>query len=272
MIDATDTSSAGSAGASTQAARPAAAVASSVRVMEGAGVPIRRVLPSREFPYQLVDPFLLLDHFHMDSFDGGAFPPHPHRGFEIVTYMLQGEGHHSDSEGNRGTVRAGGLQRITAGRGIWHGEGGEGPSSGPVEGLQLWINLERAAKGIPPGYQAVQAEEIPERTIDDARVRVLLGEGSPTRLHTPSVYYDVYLPPQGKTTVALAPEFQGFAYLLEGDGAFGSNQVAATTGQIVVLGQGGPFTAVAGGRGAHFVLAAGKPHREPVRFNGPYVD
>src|SRR5919202_957117 len=127
------------------AAREIALVADSFVVMEGAGVPVRRVLPSRTVPYRLVDPFLLLDHFKMEDFGNGeSFPPHPHRGFEIITYMLRGSSSHSDSEGNQGTVRAGGLQRITTGRGIWHGEGGGGGAGGPVNGLQLWINLSQA--------------------------------------------------------------------------------------------------------------------------------
>src|SRR5262245_36779674 len=102
-------------------------VAETQVVMEGAGVPVRRALPSRVATYNLVDPFLLLDHFRADTraMEGG-FPPHPHRGFEIVTYVVEGAAAHSDSEGNEGVVRAGGLQRITAGRGIWHGEGSGG--------------------------------------------------------------------------------------------------------------------------------------------------
>src|SRR5213592_4652611 len=100
--------------ASGAAAREIALVRDSFVVMEGAGVPVRRVLPSRTVPYGQVDPFLLLDHFQMEDMGSGeSFPPHPHRGFEIITYMLQGTGSHSDSEGNQGTVRAGGLQRIT---------------------------------------------------------------------------------------------------------------------------------------------------------------
>src|SRR6266508_6742247 len=105
--------------------RPAALVADAQTVIEGAGVPVTRVLPSREATYGLVDPWLLLDEFKMESFGGGeSFPPHPHRGFEIVTYMIKGASHHTDSEGNSGEVQSGGLQRITAGRGMWHGEGG----------------------------------------------------------------------------------------------------------------------------------------------------
>jgi redox-sensitive bicupin YhaK (pirin superfamily) len=207
----------------------------------------------------------------MESFGGEAFPPHPHRGFEIVTYMLAGAASHTDSEGNSGTVQAGGLQRITAGRGIWHGEGGGG-ATGPVHGLQLWINLARSQKSIAPGYQAVQAGDIPERTMSDARVRVLVGDGSPTRLQTPAVYYDVRLPADGRVAVPLPATFQGFAYVLAGSGTFGANRAAAGAQQIVVLGTGAQFPVQAGGDGVSFVLAAGQPHREPVRFNGPFVD
>jgi redox-sensitive bicupin YhaK (pirin superfamily) len=245
--------------------------------MEGAGVPITRVLPSREAPYRLVDPWLLLDEFELESFGSGeSFPPHPHRGFEIVTYTIAGQTGHSDSEGNAGTVGSGGLHRITAGRGIWHGEGGGG-EAGPVHGLQLWINLPRALKGIDPGYQAVQADQIPEKEIDDARVRVLVGEGSPTQLQTPAVYWDVTLPAGGTTELPVPAGFQGFAYLLGGAGSFGGNALAAHQRQVVVLGsaQGDgdtPFPVTAGPEGAWFVLAAARPIREPVYFNGPYVD
>jgi redox-sensitive bicupin YhaK (pirin superfamily) len=260
--------------AETEREREAVLVADSYMVLEGAGVPIRRVLPSRAVPVGLVDPFLLLDHFKMEAFggEGEAFPPHPHRGFEIVTYMIEGSSSHSDSEGNRGTVPAGGLQRITAGRGIWHGEGSGEGRAGPAEGLQLWINLARAQKGIPPGYQAVQPDEIPERTIGAARVRVLVGEGSPTRLQTPVLYYDVQLPPQGQATFDVPVGDQGFAYVLRGAGRFGRNRAAAGAGQLVVLGAGGAFAVQAGDEGVRFVLAAGRPHREPVYFNGPFVD
>ncbi|CAA9295391.1 MAG: hypothetical protein AVDCRST_MAG77-5156 [uncultured Chloroflexi bacterium] len=255
-----------------QQQRDAVLVANAHTVMEGAGVPVTRVLPSREATYRMVDPWLLLDEFKMDSFGGAeAFPPHPHRGFEIVTYMIEGTGHHTDSEGNEGVVGSGGLQRITAGRGIWHGEGG-GDTPERVHGLQLWINLPKALKKIDPAYQPVSAEQIPERTIGGARVRVLVGEGSPTQLQTPAVYYDVRLPAGGNTTLPVPAGFQGFAFVLGGAGHFGANKLAAREKQNVVLGPGGDFPVSAGPDGAWFVLAAAQPIREPVYFNGPYVD
>lgn len=253
--------------------REVLAVADSQVVMEGAGVPIRRALPSRGARLELVDPFLLLDHFKMDGgLPEGSFPPHPHRGFEIITYFIEGGGSHSDSEGNTGIVHAGGLQRITAGRGIWHGEGAVADASGPVNGLQMWVNLPRARKGIPAGYQGVAAAEIPERQIGDATVRVLVGEGLPTRLDTPAVYYDVRLPAGGKAEVPLPDGFQGFVYVLDGLGYFGSNGLAAKATQVVAIGKSGALPVRASGDGVRCMLGAGQPIREQVRWNGPYVD
>ena len=127
-------------------------------------------------------------------------------------------------EGEWGEVRAGGLLRTTAGRGVWHGEGaGAGPTC-PLHALQLWINLPRAQKQLPPGTQAVQAEEIPEQTVGDARVRVLLGDGSPTEVKRPALYLDATLPAGGTTDPNVPAGFQGFAYVLDGKCAFGANR------------------------------------------------
>ena len=262
------------------AQRTAALVGDSHVVMEGAGVPVRRVLPSRQATYRLVDPWLLLDEFKMESFGGGeSFPPHPHRGFEIVTYMVEGSANHTDSEGNAGEVSAGGLQRITAGRGIWHGEGGGSGPAAPVHGLQLWINLPRAEKQIPPGYQAVQSSEIPEKTVGDARVRVLVGDGSPTQLQTPAIYLDVTVTASGTTALTVPAGFQGFAYVLDGGARFGANGLHAAATQVVVLGPadsaaGGDtsFPVTAASEGVRFVLAAARPIGETPYFNGPFVD
>jgi redox-sensitive bicupin YhaK (pirin superfamily) len=263
------TSSAVTAGA----ARAVPLVADSHVVMEGAGVPVRRALPSRVATYERVDPFLLLDHFRADPRTmGEGFPPHPHRGFEIVTYILEGAASHSDSEGHEAVVHAGGLQRITAGRGIWHGEGPGADTAGPLEGLQLWINLARRDKQIPPAYQGVEAEGLPGRKVGDASVKTLVGEGAPTELHTPVVYYDVSLPAGGTTELPLPEGFQGFAYVLAGEGSFGTNGQPATAGQLAVLGPGGPLPVSAGEGGLRFVLAGGRPYHEQPRWNGPYVD
>jgi redox-sensitive bicupin YhaK (pirin superfamily) len=248
-------------------------IANTQVVLEGAGVPVRRVLPSRSVPYAGVDPFLLLDHFRAErSAMEEGFPPHPHRGFEIVTYILEGSARHSDSEGNDATVKAGGLQRITAGRGIWHGEGAGGESTGALEGLQLWVNLAQQDKRIDPSYQGVDAEQLPERQLGDARVKVLVGEGAPTVLQTPATYLDVTVPPAGQADVPLPATYQGFVYVLAGDVTLGSNQERVVAGQVAVLGAGETLPLIAGAEGSRFVVAAGQPHREPVRWSGPFVD
>ena len=242
-------------------------------VLEGAGVPVRRALSSRVATYGAVDPYLLLDHFRADSRTmGEGFPPHPHRGFEIVTYILEGSAAHSDSEGNQGVVKAGGLQRITAGRGIEHGEG-PGGEPGPMEGLQLWINLPRRLKGIPPGYQGVERESLPERQVGDARVKTLVGEGSPAALQTPAVYYDVVVPAGGTATLPLPVGQQGFAYVLSGAGRLGENGERVGAGQLAVLGpSGGLPVAAESGEALRFVVATGVPQREQPRWYGPFVD
>ncbi len=243
-------------------------------VLEGAGVVVTRAIPSPEVSHQETDPFLLLDDFDSTRIDieGQAFPRHPHRGFEIITYLLSGLAGHADDLGNESVVRGGGLQRITAGSGIWHEEGPTPEAEEPTRGLQLWINLARRDKGTDPAYQAVQPEEIPVLEEGDATVRVLVGEGSPTRLITPALYLDVTLPARGTYDGKAPPDHRGFTYVLEGGGTFGSNRVPAERGQMLVLGPGEGFHAEAGSEGVRFVLGLGQPHGEPIRWMGPFVD
>lgn len=243
-------------------------------VMEGAGVVVTRAIPSPEVSHQETDPFLLLDDFDSARIDieGQAFPCHPHRGFEIITYLLSGLAGHADDLGNESVVRGGGLQRITAGRGIQHEEGPTPEAEEPTRGLQLWINLARKDKGTDPEYQAVQPEEIPVVQEGDATVRVLVGEGSPTRLITPALYLDVSLPPEGDHRTEAPAEHRGFVYVLEGGGIFGSNRAEAEQRHFLVVGPGEELQVKAGEEGTRFVLGLGQPHREPIRWMGPFVD
>ena len=257
--------------------RTAALVAGSHVVLEGGGVPVRRALPTRGVTYEQVDPWLMLDEGKLESLPQGGFPPHPHRGFEILTYIVEGAFTQQDSEGATAGVGAGGLLRTTAGRGIWHGEGG-GDYAGPLHALQLWINLPRAQKQIPPGMQAVPAEAIPETSIGDARVRVLVGSGSPAEVKRPALFLDVTLPANGTTELSVPAGFQGFAYLLDGSGSFGSNRLEAVQHQIVVLGQADQpveetsFPVRAHAEALRFVLAAAQPIGETPRWNANFVD
>jgi redox-sensitive bicupin YhaK (pirin superfamily) len=247
-----------------------------VVVMEGGGVPVRRALPSHEVPYEEVDPFLLLDVFDASEMssrgEGPAFPKHPHRGFEILTYLLSGATTHSGSVGDGTVVRGGGLQKITTGRGIWHGEGPDPGSHEPVRGLQLWVNLARKDKGIDPEYQVLEPEDVPVEDQNGVRVRVLAGEGSPVRLRTPAVYLDVTVS-RGATLRRSVPiDLQGFVYVINGRGKFGAKGTGGEGGQLLVLGPGDAITVTAGAEPLRFMLAAARPYGEPVRWNGSFVD
>jgi quercetin 2,3-dioxygenase len=265
--------------------RPIAHVAEASGTPEGAGAFVRRAIPLPNLGF--VDPFLLLDEFSVSPPAG--FPLHPHRGFEIITYLLEGGLAHGDSAGNRAVVGAGGLQKITAGRGMEHSETPAFP--GTNRGLQLWINLARAEKQIQPEYQEIQPNDVPVERQDGATVRLLAGEGSPIRLHTPLVYLDVTLDPAATFSRSLPAEWQGAVYVLSGAGSFGSNQAPGRTGQVLVFGPAaddGNTARAAGTKGAEaedglhvtadpgeslrFALVAGRPHREPVRWFGPFVD
>jgi hypothetical protein len=243
-------------------------------VMEGAGVMVRRALPSNEIPYSEVDPFLLLDVFDTSAAgsEGAHFPLHPHRGFEIITYLLAGAAGHADDLGNKEVVRGGGLQKITAGRGIWHEEKVLSDDGEPARGLQLWINLARRDKGLDPEYQALAPDEVPTRDRKGAKVRVLVGPESPVRLRTPALYLDVTLSPGGVFEEPLRTDHNAFVFVIEGEGAFGANGKAAAEGLLLVLGRGGGLRAEASPGGVRFVLGAGKPHGEPVQWRGSFVD
>ena len=253
-------------------ARRVIITATPIEVMEGAGVKVRRVLPSPDVPYPSVDPFLLLDDASIKADDPG-FPRHPHRGFEIITYLLTGSFGHNDNLGNSHVVRAGGLQRITAGAGMWHSEMPGGEARAPSRGLQLWINLAKAEKGADPAYEGVQPEEVPTFHHEGAEVRLLAGESGAVQLLTPSLYFDARVEAGRRFEWETPHEFSAFAYILEGDGAFGTEDAPGNAGSLLVFGEGDGISAQAGESGdLRFVVCAGKPHREPVQWRGPFVD
>lgn len=246
-------------------------VVPAVETPEGDGARVRRGIGSPRLP--MLDPFLLLDEFFVEPPAG--FPPHPHRGFETVTYMLDGAFRHEDTAGHRGVIGPGGLQRMTAGRGVWHSEMPGTP--GMNHGIQLWVNLPRALKDIPPDYQDVAAANVPEVVHGGARVRLLAGAlgsaASPLRLQTPLLYLDVTLEPgeAGGCVLPIPPDMDGCVYVLRGRGAFGREAAEGEPGHVLVLGPGDRLAARSR-TGVRFALLAGKPHREPVRRHGPFVD
>ena len=240
------------------------------RTLEGAGVPIGRAFPTREL--EDLDPFLLLDHMGPLELAQGqdtGFPDHPHRGFETVTYLLEGQMQHKDSFGNRGLLEAGDVQWMTAGSGLVHSEipGSElVRRGGRLEGFQLWVNLPRAAKLTPPRYQELKAAQIPRAASasGDVEVRVIAGESLGVRgaieTETPILYLHATLAPGAKFAQKVPAGFNAFAYLIREDRVL----VFAHDGDEVLLSNPAE-------RPLDLLLIAGQPLKEPVARYGPFV-
>jgi redox-sensitive bicupin YhaK (pirin superfamily) len=248
------------------------------------GFPVLEALPSRSVPYEQVDPFILVHEGRMRLSEVGKVDTkHPHRGFDNLWYVIEGSastGHSTGPDGaiERARLSEGALLALRTGRGAWHAEGigedeiGEGRGDTEFRGVLFWVNLARKDKQAEPSALVLQPDEIPVRHEGDAIVRTLVGEGSPVQLGTPAVILDVELPTGGKLTTAVPPEFQGFAYLLEGEGTFGANRRLARPPQLVLLGPGEAFTVAEAAPGTRYLLMAGRPYGEVPVFNGPYVD
>lgn len=237
-----------------------------IEVSEGAGARVRRAFPQPEIRH--VDPFVLLDEFFVEPPAG--FPEHPHRGFEIVTYMIEGAFEHTDNLGNRHVVTAGGLQRITAGAGIRHSE-----MPGPDlmnHGLQLWVNLPAGLKGINPAYQTVDSDKIPVQHQGKAKVRILVGEGSTTKLFTRVLYYVVSLHEGEKWQVSIPEEYTSvLIYVLRGDAVVNKSSLHAKPGDFLIF-RAEPHLEISSAAPLDFAFIAGAPHNEPIRQYGPFVD
>ncbi|KAL7130872.1 hypothetical protein ABFS83_13G161200 [Erythranthe nasuta] len=239
---------------------------------EGLGATVRRSIGRFELKY--FDPFLVLDEFSVSAPAG--FPDHPHRGFETVTYMLQGAVTHEDFEGHKGTIEAGDLQWMTAGRGIVHSEM---PSShGTQIGLQLWINLSSKFKMMEPRYQEMSSKDILEASKDGVKVRVIAGEAlgvtSPIYTTTPTMYLDFTIKPGSHVRQPIPLSWNAFVYVLEGEGRFGNSRSSATVSahHIVLLGPGdGLEVWNKSSKSVRFVLIGGEPLGEPVVQYGPFV-
>jgi quercetin 2,3-dioxygenase len=251
------------------------------RQLEGAGFVVRRPLPTQGLP--LVDPFLLLDEMGPVEYRPGeaaGAPDHPHRGFETVTYILDGEFEHEDSAGHKGTLRPGDVQWMTAAAGIVHSEM---PSrriqdeGGRVHGFQIWVNLPKELKMSRPRYQEVPAAGIPEAQTADglARVRVIAGEALGARAvidtRTPIVYQDWRLADGADVTLPLAADHQALVYVFEGSARVGDEGRALNDGQLALLGPGEAVRLRGAPGGGRLLLLAGVPLNEPVARYGPFV-
>lgn len=247
-----------------------------IATSDGAGVKLTRVLTGKL--QQRLDPFLMLDAFGSDNPDDyiAGFPDHPHRGFETITYMLAGRMRHRDSAGNEGLLENGGVQWMTAGRGVIHSEIPE-QKDGVMEGFQLWLNLPANRKMIAPWYRDISGADIPEyHTQSGVKVRVIAGSsngvsGAVTRETTEPVYLDVHLPAGAAFSTAIPNMHNAFIYVYRG-----AVQVGETTVPIKRMGilhnspeaDGVTLTAT---EEARIILVAGKPLKEPIVQYGPFV-
>lgn len=246
-----------------------------VPTTDGAGVELTRVIGSPEL--NMLDPFLLLDRFASDEPSDyiAGFPPHPHRGFETVTYLLHGRMRHKDSAGHEGVIESGGVQWMTAGRGVIHSEMPE-QEDGLLAGFQLWINLPAANKMDPAAYQEFGRDEIPVETRNSGvEARVIAGvtsrgtQGPVIQPLTDPLYLDVSIPAGGAFTEALPVGHNAFVLGIEGRTVVGRHELERE--QLAILGQGETVSVTAGEEGARFLLVAGKPLKEPVARGGPFV-
>jgi hypothetical protein len=211
----------------------------------------------------------------------GKDTKHPHRGFDNLWYVISGSastGHSTGPGGSseRARLSEGSLLWLRTGRGAWHAEAvgaaevNEGLGDTEFRGVLFWVNLARKDKQVEPSALVLARDEIPVRKEGDATVRVLVGEGSPVQLGTPALILDVELPDGGQVTTPVPPEFSGFAYMLDGEGAFGARKARAP--QLVLLGPGEELSVTDAAPGTRFMLMAGKPYGEAPAFNGPFVD
>lgn len=261
-------------------ARRLQAVIESVAASDGAGVKLRRSLGSR--PNQRFDPFLMLDEFFSDNPDDylAGFPSHPHRGFETVTYMLDGRMRHEDVFGNRGDLGPGDAQWMTAGRGIIHSEMPQ-QTEGRMRGFQLWINLPAREKMKPAAWRDIPSRDIPAVALaNGGELRVIAGHfeqsgrttpGPVQGLSTEPLYYDLRLPAGATVTLPTPPRHNAFMYVYEGAAAVGDEMRSLPYRAAGLLTAGNAVKITASEAGAKLLFLAGKPIGEPVVQYGPFV-
>jgi len=269
----------------TQKIRSVSRIINSTRTLEGEGFVVNRPFPTNALSD--FDPFLLLDQMGpVDLAPGEAkgAPDHPHRGFETVTYMLEGQMRHKDSQGNKGTLGPGDVQWMTAGAGVIHSEMPApefAESGGRLHGFQLWVNLPSRDKLMRPRYQEIPAARIPTAESEDglAHVKVIAGEALGAHAvidtRTPITYLHFKLQPGARVVQSVPSEYNAFAYVVEGSGLFGEDERSASEGQMVIFAQDGDqvsiFVPDSTKSGLDVLLIAGVPLGEQVVRYGPFV-
>jgi len=250
---------------------------------DGAGVKLRRVIGTDWLPD--LDPFLMLDEFGTDRPEDyiAGFPEHPHRGFETVTYMLDGRMRHRDNHGNEGVLTPGAVQWMTAGRGLVHSEMPE-QQEGRMRGFQLWVNLPAAQKMTAPRYQEFPPERMPvAQPQPGVSVKLIAGEvadadgqvlrGPIEQPATDPLYFDIRLDADAVWETDLPAGHNAFVYAFEGEVAIGAGADARVLPNqtLAVLGGGARLRLQAGEKGSDLILVAGRPLREPIARHGPFV-
>lgn len=247
---------------------------------DGAGVRMKRSLGQHQ--NARFDPFLMLDEFGSSSADDyiAGFPSHPHRGFETVTYMLEGHMLHEDHLGNKGHLRNGDVQWMTAGRGIIHSEMPQ-QEQGTMRGFQLWLNLPAAEKMTPAHYRDIPAAQIPVASLPSggsikviANSAVIAGEvvsGPIQGLTTEAIYWDVHLPKDAEFHHAIPEDHNTFLYVYEGDVTIGEDKRKLTKGNAGLLSKGDQLSVQALDPDTRFLVISGKPLKEPIVQYGPFV-
>jgi len=242
-----------------------------IQTSDGAGVNLTRIIGSPEL--NMLDPFLLLDEFGSDNPNDyiAGFPPHPHRGFETVTYMINGKFTHKDTAGNEGNLSDGGVQWMTAGKGVIHSEMPK-QTEGLMRGFQLWLNLPKKKKMIAPAYHDIQADQIPSVPLKNGEVKVISGQYhstvGPGRPHTGVLYLDVHLNKKGNISIPIKNGWNGFIYVYEGKV---SANIDVAKGTLAVVETDGSFECESKTHDTKFILVAGDPIGEPVARGGPFV-
>ena len=253
------------------------------RQREGAGFMVRRPVPTAGLDQ--VDPFLILDEVGPVTYGPGealGAPDHPHRGFETISYIVEGEKLHEDSTGATQLIGAGDVQWMTAGAGIVHSEM-PGPSlqrdGGGAHGFQIWVNLPAKNKRTAPGYQYLPKADIPVATSPDGLIEVTVIAGAAFGVraaigtHTPIWLQDWRVKPGASVTIDIEPGFNAAAYVFDGQILFSTEGVPVARSQMALFGAGGRLKigAAANGEGGRFLLLGGEPINEPVARYGPFV-
>ena len=265
-------------------ARTLIKIFSGIDTADGDGVKLTRIIGSPQL--NMLDPFLLLDCFASDQAQDyiGGFPEHPHRGFETVTYLLNGKMRHKDNAGHEGVIESGGVQWMTAGRGILHSEMPE-QEDGLLQGFQLWVNLPSSAKMTAPRYQEYAPETIAvEQLAAGGTIKVIAGKtdlgtiGPVKNDYVFPTYMDISLPAGSSFSQSITKGHNAFIYLLEGEVAISANNESQNlptqtlaAKNLGILSDGEKVNVTAGEQGSRLLLIAGKPLNEPVARGGPFV-